>query len=102
GHYRRPGDDPAMVHGSCSDYRAAESVDVAHDAADIDRKVACPTLAFYGASGVMAQLFDIPAEWRRRCEAVTAASLPGGHFFVDQFPNETARILIQFLKESGS
>jgi haloacetate dehalogenase len=28
---------------------------------------------------------------------VTDASLPGGHFFVDQFPNETVAILKSFL-----
>jgi haloacetate dehalogenase len=25
------------------------------------------------------------------------ASLPGGHFFVDQFPDETSQILLRFL-----
>ena len=95
--YRRSWRDPAMIHGSCSDYRAAAGIDLEHDAVDIDRQVTCPTLVFYGASGVMAQLFDIPAEWRRRCADVTEASLPGGHFFVDQFPNESARVLIDFL-----
>jgi haloacetate dehalogenase len=96
--YRRCWRDPAMIHGSCSDYRAAASIDLDHDAMDISRKVACPTLVFYGASGTIAQLFDIPAEWHKRCEAVITASLPGGHFFVDQFPNETARVLIDFLE----
>jgi haloacetate dehalogenase len=97
--YRRCWRDPAMIHGSCSDYRAAASIDLDHDAADIDRRVSCPTLAFYGAQGVMAKLFDLPAEWRLRCADLRAASLPGGHFFVDQFPDETARILLGFLKE---
>ena len=46
----------------------------------------------------MAGLFDIPAEWRKRCSDVTAASLPGGHFFVDQFPAETSRLLGGFLE----
>jgi haloacetate dehalogenase len=55
-------------------------------------------LAFSGAAGVMARLFDIPAEWRLGCAEVTAASLPGGHFFVDQFTDETARILLDFLR----
>lgn len=88
-----------MRPGSCSDYRAAAGIDLEHDAADIERKVTCPVLALYGSSGVMARLFDIPAEWRLRCAEVTEASLPGGHFFVDQFPNETARILLDFLKD---
>ena len=95
--YRRAWRDPKMIHGSCSDYRAAASVDLEHDAADIDRKVACPTLVLYGARGPMGQLFDIPAEWRKRCASVTDASLPGGHFFVDQFAAQTAELLAGFL-----
>ena len=58
--YLRSWRDPAMIYGSCSDYRAAASVDLEHDAADIDRRVECPTLVFYGSTGQMAQLFDIP------------------------------------------
>jgi haloacetate dehalogenase len=97
GEYRRCWRDPAMIHGSCSDYRAAATIDLDHDAADLDRKIACRTLVLFGSSSAMAQLFDIPAEWRKRCAHVTEASLPGGHFFVDHFPNETAQILHEFL-----
>jgi haloacetate dehalogenase len=86
-----------MIHGSCSDYRAAVSVDLEHDTADVGREVQCPALVFYGAAGQMAQLFDIPGQWRARCGDVTEASLPGGHFFVDQFPDETAQALGEFL-----
>ena len=43
--------------------------------------------------------FDIPAEWRKRCANVTAESLPGGHFFIDQFPEDTARVLARFLAD---
>lgn len=95
--YRHAWHQPAMIHGSCSDYRAAASIDLEHDAADLDRKVECPTLVFYGSTGVMARLFDIPAEWRKRCAHVTERSLPGGHFFVDQFAVETAGVLTEFL-----
>jgi haloacetate dehalogenase len=99
--YRRAWHDPAMIHGSCSDYRAAASIDLEHDTADIDRKVPCPTLVLYGSAGQMAQLFDLPAQWRKRCVDVRDATLPGGHFFVDQFPDETARILAEFLAGHG-
>lgn len=97
GEYRRCWRDPAMIHGSCSDYRAAATVDLEHDAADLDRKVTCPTLALWGANGLMAKHFDIAAAWRKRCSDVRAASLPGGHFFVDQLPDETASTLVSFL-----
>jgi len=48
--------------------------------------VFCPTLAFFGGNGTMAKNFDIPVEWRKRCANVKEESLPGGHFFIDQFP----------------
>jgi haloacetate dehalogenase len=97
--YRRAWRDSNMIHGSCSDYRAAASIDLIHDEADIARKVTCPTLALSGSRGMMANLFDIPAEWRKRCSRLQDASLPGGHFFVDQFPDGTAQILRKFLDE---
>ena len=97
GDYQRCWREPAMIHGSCSDYRAAATIDLAHDERDIDTKVECPTSVFYGANGAMARYFDIPATWRRRCADVHEATLPGGHFFVDQFPDETASILRAFL-----
>jgi hypothetical protein len=81
--YRRSWRDPKMIHGSCSDYRAAASIDLEHDGAGFKRRVTCPTLAFYGSQGVKAKLFDIPAEWRkrcsicrrRRCQAATSSSI---------------------------
>jgi haloacetate dehalogenase len=95
--YRRAWRTPEMIHGSCSDYRAAASVDLENDSGDVERKVRCPTLVLYGAAGVMARLFDIPAEWRKRCDRVSEARIAGGHFFVDQHPRESAGILIEFL-----
>lgn len=95
--YRRAWRDPAMIHGSCNDYRAATTVDLAHDQADAGRMVGCPTLIASGANGVMAGLFDIPAEWRKLCSNVTDVAVPGGHFFIDQHPQETATVLLDFL-----
>ena len=101
GAYRAAWRKPGMIHGSCSDYRAAASIDLEHDTQDLDTRVECPTLVFFGADGKMAKLFDIPAEWRKRCSNTTVASLPGGHFFVDQFPAETAAILSSFLRKQS-
>lgn len=97
--YRRSWRDPAMIAGSCADYRAAPVVDFAHDETSIAQgdKVACPTLVFYGAEGVMGRLFNLPAAWAALCRQTETATLPGGHFFVDQFPEETAEILSGFL-----
>ncbi len=95
--YRRCWRDPAMIHGSCSDYRAAATVDLKHDAADLGRKIACPTLALWGSKGLMHEHFDLAAAWEERASEVTTAMLPGAHFFINQFPDETSRMLLDFL-----
>lgn len=95
--YRASWHDPAMIHSSCSDYRAAATIDSAHDEADADKHVTCPTLVAYGADGVMADMFDIPALWRAKCPTIQSVGLPGGHFFIDQQPNQTANALLAFL-----
>jgi haloacetate dehalogenase len=99
--YRRCWRDKDMIHGSCADYRAGASIDLDHDRADRARRVECPALAFWGSRGVMHGLFDMEAQWGKICANLTTASLPGGHFFIDQFPGETARILSDFLGESA-
>lgn len=99
--YRRCWRDPAMIHGSCSDYRAAATIDLEHDADDIGKKVSCPALVFWGSLGLMGKLFDMEAEWRKRIASVVTATLPGGHFFPDQFPRETTQILKDFLLRSA-
>jgi haloacetate dehalogenase len=99
--YRRCWRDGGMIHGSCSDYRAGATIDLDHDGADLDNKVHCPTLVVWGSAGVIQKYFDIAAAWRARCTAVSTATLPGGHFFIDQFPDETALILDQFLRNPG-
>jgi len=86
-----------MIHGSCSDYRAAKTIDLQHDTADLATKVQCPVLTLWGAQGVMAKFFDLETEWKKRAVNVSTASLPSGHFFIDKFPKETAEILGKFI-----
>ena len=96
--YRRCWRKPSMIAGSCGDYRAAASIDLAHDQADMATKLNCPSLVFYGEQGVMNKLYDIPEQWRKRLAHVQSASLPGGHFFPDMRPSETAQILLDFVQ----
>ena len=96
--YRRCWRDPAMIHGSCSDYRAAATIDLEHDGADLAVTVACPTLVLWGADGVMARHFDMAATWRERCADLRGEALPGGHFFIDTAPEKTVEALLGFLQ----
>lgn len=100
--YRRAWRDPAMIHASCADYRAGATVDLEHDEADLDVKVACPTLAIWGGDGLLKNLFDIRAEWAERCSDVEGIAAPGGHFFPDQDPAFTADAIRTFLTTRGA
>ncbi|MYM55769.1 alpha/beta fold hydrolase [Rhodobacteraceae bacterium GS-10] len=96
--YRAAWRDADTIRGMCNDYRAALEVDFALDESDLDRRVACPTLVLYGADGAMAQAYDVPATWAERCGDLRAKGIPGGHFFPDTAPGETAKALLDFLR----
>ncbi|MDC0657028.1 alpha/beta hydrolase [Leisingera sp. SS27] len=95
--YRRAWADPDCVHAMCNDYRAAIEVDFHDDARDLDRLVHCPALVLYGADGAMARAYDVSATWDPRLQHMTARSVPGGHFFIDSAPHETAEAVLDFL-----
>jgi haloacetate dehalogenase len=95
--YKRCFSDPATIHGSCEDYRAAAGIDLEHDAADLARKVSCPLLVLWGAKGVVARSYDVLAVWRERAGDVRGRALPCGHFLPEEAPDETLAELLAFL-----
>ena len=95
--YVRCFSDPATIHASCEDYRAADSIDLEHDAADANTKVACPVLALWGKNGVIEQQFDCLADWREVAGDVRGHALDCGHYLPEERPEEVARELENFL-----
>jgi haloacetate dehalogenase len=88
---------PEMIHASCEDYRAAASIDLAHDEADLDRKIACPVHVLWGRHGLMERHFDVLATWRERAAArVTGKALDCGHYLPEERPEDTAEQLLAF------
>ena len=96
--YRAAWRDPAMIAASCADYRAGATVDLEHDEADLDVLLDVPPFPVWGAAGLLKDLFDIEAQWRRRCADVHAATVPGGHFFPDQQPGATADAILRAVR----
>jgi haloacetate dehalogenase len=94
--YLRCFGNPATIHASCEDYRAAASIDLQHDDADDDKKVACPLLVIPGEQGRLAQCLDMPALWRERAETVRSHGLPGSHFLPEELPEQVADLLRGF------
>lgn len=94
--------DPARVHAICEDYRAAASLDRAHDEIDrrSGRRIACPTLALWSAGGPLDVWYREAggplALWRGWAENVSGHAVEGGHFFPEENPDQTADALIRF------
>jgi haloacetate dehalogenase len=96
--YERCFADPARLHAMLEDYRAAATVDLEHDRADLDRRVEVPLLALWGARSVVARSPVDPLEvWRERGTDIRGATVDAGHFLVEERPAETLAVLERFL-----
>ena len=84
--YARVMSDPETIHAMCEDYRAGASIDLKHDAADLNKKIACPLRVLWAEKGAMGRIYDVLATWRERATNVTGRALPGGHNLQEEVP----------------
>jgi haloacetate dehalogenase len=97
--YKRCFRDPATIHATCEDYRAAATIDLEHDTADAGARIRCPLLALWGERGVVGRLYDPLALWREKAAApsdVQGRALPCAHFLAEEAPDETEAALTAF------
>ncbi|MEU2720707.1 alpha/beta fold hydrolase [Streptomyces smyrnaeus] len=97
--YIRCFSDPAAVHASCEDYRAAASIDLVHDDADAEagRRVTAPLLALWGAHSFVGRHYDVLGAWRAYADDVRGEALPCDHYVPEEAPERTAHCLRAFL-----
>jgi haloacetate dehalogenase len=83
--------DPRTVHAICEDYRAAATLDFAHDEADrrAGKRITCPVLALWGRQGSLEQWYDVPGIWRGWADDVRGRALECGHYLPEEAPEET-------------
>ena len=84
--YARVMSNPETIHAMCEDYRAGASIDLKHDAADLNRKIACPLRVLWAEKGPMGRIYDVLAIWRERATSVSGRALPGGHNLQEDVP----------------
>ena len=89
--------DPASIHATCEDYRAAATIDLAHDQADLNRKISCPLLVLWGEKGRLPRLYDVLETWRSRAQNVRGRGLPCTHFLPEEAPAECLQEFRRFL-----
>jgi haloacetate dehalogenase len=95
--------DPARVHAICEEFRAAATLDRAHDDADRaqGRRIRCPVLALWSGRGALGSWYDREggplALWRAWADEVQGQAIDAGHFFPEERPDLTAAALERFL-----
>lgn len=95
--YEQAFDDPATIHAQCEDYRAAATIDLAHDAADAGSRIGCPLLVLWGRHGAMERIYDVLGTWTDQGVDVRGRALDSGHFLAEEAPGQTARELLGLL-----
>jgi len=93
--YRAPG----AVRGAMADYRA-NSEDVAQDRLDADVKIACRTLALWGADFyAVGKMFDMEKVWAEMADDLVTAAIPHcGHLPQEEQPEIVNGLLRDFLE----
>lgn len=91
--------NPAVIHATCEDYRAAHGIDIQHDDEDSNRRLSVPLLVLWGRHGAIETCFDAMALWRRRAEQVEGEALDCGHYMAEELPGQiTARFMAFYSK----
>jgi haloacetate dehalogenase len=80
--YRAAWRDPAMIHASCADYRAAALLDPADDAADAHKLIACPLLVLTGGG------------WRHGPQVRCSGAVEGSSRRTGHSPNHAGRAFL--------
>jgi len=96
-YYRRTIADPDTLHAACEDYRAAMTIDVEHDEADLDSRIECPLHILWGAHNPVYRKHDVIAVWQERArQKVSGKAMESGHFVPEEVPAATIREIEEF------
>ncbi len=94
--------EPARVHAICEEYRAAATLDHAHDLEDrrAGRRIACPVLVLWSDRGPLGTWYAEDggplALWQAWATNVRGSPLDAGHFFPEEIPERTAEEMSGF------
>jgi haloacetate dehalogenase len=96
--YLRTFQQPETIHAICEDYRAAASIDLAHDKADLDKKIQCPLLVLWSEKGPFHRMYNVLQTWQDRAVEAHGHAMPTGHFLPEQMSEELTQELRSFLR----
>lgn len=80
--------DPASIHATCEEYRAAHSIDIDHDNQDGGKRLSVPLQVLWGKKGAIEKCFDTMSLWQSRAANVTGEALDCGHYMAEEIPED--------------
>jgi haloacetate dehalogenase len=99
-HYRQSFNSPDRIEAACEDYRAGQTLDLAHDQADVDagRMISAPVLTLWGAHGFPGETRGPLDIWRKWAGDVDGGPIDSGHFLAEENPAATLPPLLAFFE----
>lgn len=90
--------NPEVLRTIGAEYRA-DLLDLEHDRADraAGRRIVCPLLAIWARGGLVERFGDPLAIWRTWADRIEGSPLAGGHFLMEELPQEVTATLGSFL-----
>jgi haloacetate dehalogenase len=88
------------AHAQSEDYRAAATIDLEHDRADLEKKLTMPLLVLWGDHNAVNQGVDIVAIWKERALNVRGHGVPSGHWAPEEVPEQLTREVSAFIDEN--
>ncbi len=92
---------PDAIHATCEDYRAAATIDIAHDDADDGAKLSMPIRVLWARSGTIDRCFDPLALWKERANNVTGSAVDATHYMAEEIPDVITSELVAFFDTQG-
>jgi haloacetate dehalogenase len=91
--------NPNVLRTMGAEYRA-DLLDLEHDRADrmAGCRIVCPLLALWSQGGLTEQFGDPLAIWRTWADDADGRALAGGHFLMEECPQELTALVRPFLK----
>lgn len=90
--------DPETIRANCEDYRAAATIDIAHDDADGAARLEVPLQILWGRKGTIERAFDALALWKRRAVHVEGQAVETYHYVPEEAPGQVLDLMGGFFE----
>ena len=101
-HFLRTMKREGSAHAQCEDYRAASTIDLEHDKADFDTKIACPILVLWGEQNPLNKGVDLVSIWQEYCSDIRGHGMPSAHWIPEQVPDLVIKDVTTFIEKEGN